>query len=256
MQSQGRRAALPALCIAAVAAALFAAVIRPGGASMPVQPAMLLGLAVAYLIVALLVTRADAGGTIVVLSVMVGVHGVLAVVMGLAYDVFSPQPRGFPASFIFAVTGYLPGLLLQAAVGFLIAPMAADWYRGTEMLQRREKLGQMPRLREFDSFQQALDALCEVPEVAGAVVGDEGEVYGGGIWRSDPQSARHRTWHLLTNTGQTRQFFDLGDAGIMGVARHGRLVGVMVSDTNDAWLAEHAANKIFDAALYFVGPPK
>ncbi|MFP3904708.1 MAG: hypothetical protein ACLFWB_10750 [Armatimonadota bacterium] len=223
---------------------------------MPVEPAMLLGLAVAYLIVALLVTGADAGRTIVVLSVMVAVHAVVAVVMGLGYDVFSPQPRGFPASFTFAVTGYLPGLLLQAAVGFLVAPMAADWYGGTQMLKRREKLGQMPRLREFNSFQQALDALCEVPGVAGAVVGDEGEVYGGGIWRSDPQAARRRTWHLLTNTGQTRQFFDLGEAGVMGVARHGRLVGIIVSDADDAWLAEQAANRIFDAALYFVGPPK
>lgn len=255
MHSSSRRAALPAVIIAAIGAALIASIIRPEGAIMQVPPVVVAGLGIAYLIVAMLITGADAGRTIVVVSVMVGAHLVVALVMGLCYDIFEPQPRGFPDSLQFALFGYLPGTLLQAAVVFMVAPVAAAWYGGEEMERRRCMRAQMPTLRSFETFETALDALCDTDEIAGAVVGDEDEAYAGGIWRADPKAARRRAWGLLTGATQTRQFFDLGDAGLLAASRHGRVVAVMVTDRSDAWLAEDAANRLFDAALYFIGPP-
>jgi len=240
MCDPGRKAALPAVLLTGLFAVLLAVMLNQGGvlARQPVPTAVHVGLAAAYLITALLTTGAEIVRGVVVFVAMLATQAVMALFTGLAYAAAPGGALDAPAAFVYALTGYLPGLLLQSAVVFLMAPMAAAWWGGPEAEVRRKRMPRVPHIRDAESFQDFLDRACEWPEVAGVAICEGEQAWGAGIWRSDPAAACERARSVLARTGKASHLFILGDAALGVYTRKDRIVAVSLGDASHRHIAQ------------------
>ncbi|GEM_PF-3680690 len=240
MYNPGRKAALPAVLLVGLFVILLAAMLNQGAtlARQPVPTAVHVGLAAAYLITALLVTGAEIARALIVLPAMLATQALVALGMGEVYAAMSGGGLDLAAGFVYALAGYLPGLLLQSAVGFLMAPVAAAWWGGAEAEVRRKRLPRVSPIRDAESLQELLNSICEWPEVAGVAVCEGAQAWGAGIWRRDPQAACQRAGLMLACTGKASELLILGEAALGVYVRKDRIVAVSLSDTSQRHIAQ------------------
>ena len=206
-----RRAALPAVLLTGLFVALLVVMLQ-SREPIPVPLAVHVGLAAAYIIMALLTTGAHPVRTVAVLLTMLATQAAMALLIALVYvaTAVGGADMALPAAWIYSLTGDLTGLLLQAAVVFLMAPVAGAWWGVQSQQQTLQSMSGLAPIQDGPSFQQALDALCKQSPVAGVAVCRGRKSLGAGIWRADPKAACERAGAILEPTEKGRLFIAHG----------------------------------------------
>jgi len=257
MYSPARRAALPAVLLTALCVILLAVMLNAGSGftRQTIPPALYVALGVGYVVIALLAAGAQLARAALVLLAMLATQAVMALFTGLAYASASGGAFNASTAFLYALSGYLPGLLLQSAVVFLMAPVAATWWGGTEADERRWRISRLPDLRGALNLHEALDKACRAPEVAGVALCDAGRTWGGGIWQRDPQAACLRVRSLMLDTSKASALFVLGGSAIFVASHRERIIAVSLTDASHDYIGERVAASLHRMAARFIEPP-
>ncbi|NLJ35912.1 MAG: hypothetical protein GX358_06760 [candidate division WS1 bacterium] len=226
-----RRAALPAVLLTGLFVALLVVMLQSREPIL-VPLAVHVGLATAYIIMALLTTGAHPVRTVAVLLTMLATQAAMALLIALVYvaTAVGGADMALPAAWIYSLTGDLTGLLLQAAVVFLMAPVAGAWWGVQSQQQTLQSMSGLAPIQDGPSFQQALDALCKQSPVAGVAVCRGRKSLGAGIWRADPKAACERAGAILEPTEKRRLFIPLGQAGLWVDSHQDRVIAIILDD--------------------------
>lgn len=242
----GRRSALAATLLTALWVVLLAGILNSatGMARVPVPPAVYVGLALAYLLVACISTGAQLRRTAVVFAIMLVTQALMSLFAGLMYIAMAGNGVGAAAAWLYAIADYLPGLLLQAVVVFLMGPVVAAWWGGPQAEQQRHRIAQLPAFSTAGSVQDALDTICRSPDIAGVLLCDGEQTLGGGIWYRDPAAACDRVRLLTGGTDKDADLFILGEAAIAVSVRKERTVAVALPDADTGHLAPPVTQRL------------
>jgi len=255
----GRRCALAATLLTALWVVLLAGILNSstGMARIPVPPAVHIGLAVAYLLVACISTGAQLLRAAVVFAAMLITQGFMTLSAGLIYIAMAGNAISTGEAWLYALSDYLPGLLLQAVVVFLSGPVIASWWGGQEAEARRRRIAQLPAVRSIEGIQDALDTICASPDIAGVVIRSGEQTLGGGIWYRDPEAACDRIRILAKATDKATDLFVLGGAAVAVSVRKERLVAVALADADISYLSAAVAHRLHRVAhkLATLAPP-
>ncbi len=246
MISAGDRAALPAVVLTGLFVVLLTVIINPDPSQCvyAVPGEAMVGVAAAYIIMALMCTYPNLARAVSVLAAMVMVHFVTALFTGMAYSALPGSTVSGMDGMFYALTDYLPGFIFQAAIGLLAAPVAAATLGGIEDETERVRIGQLRSLRGVESPDDALDRMCEDPAISGVALCAGHLCWGGGIWRGDPQAACERIRLLVRRSEKTSEMFELGDTRLAVDARHGHIVAVAVNDPDMDYIGHAAAQSV------------
>ncbi len=250
MTSRADRAALPAVVLTGLFAVLLNLAINPDPSHVvyPVPIEAMVGIAAAYIIIALMCTYPSLGRSAGVLAAMIAVHLLTALLAGLGYSALPGSGFSSIDGLLYSLTSYLPGFMLHAAIGLLAAPVAAATFGGVEDEARRLRVGQLRSLRGVESPDDALDRLCEDPAISGVALCAGHLSWGGGIWRRDPEAACHRIRLILRRSGNNSQTMELGDANLAIEARQGHVVAVAINDPELGYVGKAAARSVHQFA--------
>jgi hypothetical protein len=163
---------------------------------------------------------------------MLATQAAMALLIALVYvaTAVGGADMALPAAWIYSLTGDLTGLLLQAAVVFLMAPVAGAWWGVQSQQQTLQSMSGLAPIQDGPSFQQALDALCKQSPVAGVAVCRGRKSLGAGIWRADPKAACERAGAILEPTEKRRLFIPLGQAGLWVDSHQDRVIAIILDD--------------------------
>ena len=246
----GRRSALAATLLTALWVVLLAGILNSatGMARVPVPAAVYIGLAVAYLLVACISTGVQLRRAAVVFGIMLITQGLMTLFAGLIYIAMAGNGVSVASAWVYALSDYLPGLLLQAVVVFLMGPVVAAWWGGPEAEEQRHRIAQLPAFSPASSVQDALETICRSPDIAGVLLCEGEQTLGGGIWRRDPDAACGRVRVLASATDKDADLFVLGDAAVAVSVRKDRLVAVALPDADTGYLASTVTRRLHRVA--------
>lgn len=250
-----RKAALPAVLLTGLFVALLVVMMQSRGPA-PVPVGLHVGLGAAYLIVALLVAGADPVHAAGVLLVMLATQAAMALLIALVYVAAEAPGMALSEAWIYSLTSHLPGLLLQAAVVFLMAPVAAAWLGGQQHEESLHLVRKLPAMHDGPSLQKALDMLCERPPVAGVAVCRGRKSLGAGVWSADPKAACQRGRLLVERAGKACSFFPLDQAGLWVDIRSDRDVVIIMDDPTTEHLARAIGARLRAAVAKVMESPK
>lgn len=228
----GRREAWPAAIILGIGILTLGITLKSAQENMPIEPTWIMGILVALYAslavgAALLTARALA-----VFAAMLLTHAVMALLMGWGYAAVEGTGLGGYAALVHGLWDYLPGTALQFGFACVAGMIVAAQLEPDEECEAEEPCGaadeHLPRLAELDDPQAAVEALCAVPGISGAMLAD-GVAYGGGVWGSDPGAALGRVRAVASRTGAGLNSFPLDQVNLL-VRTEGTWIAAIMLD--------------------------
>ncbi len=243
MDAAGRKSALAAVLLTALFVVLFVATLMADDDLMRHQtPVAVYGvLALLYAVVAMAAVGFDARHAAMVFGGMLGVQAAMALLMGLLYAALSRGTVSASNGFVYALTSYLPGLLMQSGVVFLSAPVLSAHWHDAEAVERRAKLAKLSAAGKAADLQAAVEQMSEAEDIAGMAVRAGDSVVGSGIWQRDPNAACRRAETLMRSGDLTIELFATGETALWVEHGDDMTIAVSLKTSESEYIARKAA---------------
>lgn len=240
MDVPAHKSAFAAVVMTALFVALLVATLMADGNLVRYEtPAPVYGvLLLLYATVALASTGLRPGPAALVFAGMLGVQAAMALLMSLLYSALS---HGASDGFVYALSGYMPGLLMQSGVVFLSGPALAAQWSDVKAENRRAKLKEIAAAGASADMQSALYQFCTVEEIAGMLVETGDNIIGNGIWQRDPTAAYRRVAMLANSSGASAALFETGETAIWVEQGDNLTIALSLTSGESEYLAEKAA---------------